>query len=543
MIVNSENIEFGYELISVLPHAYDLYLQGKLKGTVSGNDTAPFYYFSPSHTINKKERSWYNTEKVKTPNINIHRHTLDKKNWTPPPLKEYYANDELKFDKELLIICNRHNIEWNERPINFFNEETLKELFELLKDKYQVVYINIEGRPELYDNAKPIPLKDFDLLRSYPECINIHDLHKKHKYSFNELQLRLFANCSKYITMNGGHAILAAYFGGENIVMSKPGKPHAKEILPQVNSFYRWYNEFGGQRVMHVPDEKKLINKVKAVYLKEEPEINILVRTSGRKRYFEECIKSIQEQNYDNYNIWISIDNGDKYPISYPAYQIYINSKEIEDLKERNNDDGVVFHYNHYINILQNHVKNGLIMYLDDDDKLMDNNTFNKIASEYKKGNELIFWKAKVGVRTLPPDELWKQEPKLFNISGIGYAFDSKYKEFAWWRPFKRADYHCAKSLYNNIQNKGWIKEILASTQNGSHAGMRIDKPIINNTEIMRQYLEVEFVKNINGRKKGDKEKMSETKAKQFILLGYAKQVKKVIPKKETGKVIKKKLK
>jgi hypothetical protein len=543
MIVNSENIEFGYELISVLPHAYDLYLQGKLKGTVSGNDTAPLYYFSPSHTINKKERSWYNTEKVKTPNINIHRHTLDKKNWAPPPLKDYYQNDEFKFDKELLIICNRHNIEWDDRPINFFNEETLKELFELLKDKYQVVYINIEGRPELYDNAKPIPLKDFDLLRSYPECINIHDLHKKHKYSFNELQLRLFANCTKYITMNGGHAILAAYFGGENIVMSKPGKPHAKEILPQVNSFYRWYNEFGGQRVMHVPDEKKLINKVKTVYLKEEPEINILVRTSGRKRYFEECIKSIQEQNYDNYNIWLSIDNGDKYPIPYPAYQVYINSEEIKILKERNHDDGVVFHYNHYINILQNHVNNGLIMYLDDDDKLMDNNTFNKIASEYKKGNELIFWKAKVGARTLPPDELWKQEPKLFNISGIGYAFDSKYKEFAWWRPFKRADYHCAKSLYNNIQNKGWIKEILASTQNGSHAGMRIDKPIINNTEIMRQYLEVEFVKNINGRKKGDKEKMSENKAKQFILLGYAKQVKKVIPKKETGKVIKKKLK
>ena len=135
MIVDSHNIEFGYELISVLPHAYSLHLQGKLTGTRSGNDTDCLYYFSPKHTINKELRDWHNTPKVNAPNIDIHKNYLVKEDWTPPPLKEKYQNDRFKFDKELVIICNRHNKEWNAEPINIFNEETLAELFDLLKDE------------------------------------------------------------------------------------------------------------------------------------------------------------------------------------------------------------------------------------------------------------------------------------------------------------------------------------------------------------------------------------------------------------------------
>ena len=138
----------------------------------------------------------------------------------------------------------------------------------------------------------------------------------------------------------------------------------------------------------------------------------------------------------------------------------------------------------------------------------------------------MIFWRVLVGKRLLPPNELWKKEPQLFNVSGIGYCFDSKYKDFARWRPFKRADYHCAKSLYDNIKTVGWIDKLLSETQNGSHAGMRIDKPIINNTEMKRQYIDVKWLKSANGRKQGTLEKMVTTKASQFIKLGLVKEVK-----------------
>ena len=42
--------------------------------------------------------------------------------------------------------------------------------------------------------------------------------------------LKVFANCSHYITMNGGYSILSSLFQGTNIIYSKPGKPEAKEI-------------------------------------------------------------------------------------------------------------------------------------------------------------------------------------------------------------------------------------------------------------------------------------------------------------------------
>lgn len=533
MIINSHNIEFGYELISVLPYAYNLHLNNKLKGSISGNDTECLYYFSKSHKINKNKRSWYNTEKVTAPNIKIHRNTLDLNEWTPPPLKDHYKNKKFKFKKETVIICNRHNVEWNDKPINFFDEKTLKELFELLKDKYQVIYINVDGRPELYDNAEPIPLKDYELLKEYPEVINIHDLHKKHKeLSFNTLQLMLFANCEKYITMNGGHAILAAYFGGENIIMSKYGEPQAKELHPSVNSFYRWYDKFGGQRVLHVENEIKLIDKVKSLYVNKEPIINILVRTSSRKKYFETCINTILEQDYQNINIWVSIDNNDKYPIKHPVYPVYISKHEISDIKEKNKIDGIVFPYNHYINIIQDKINTGYIMYLDDDDKLNDNKVVSNIANEIKKGNDLVFWKVKIGEKILPPPELFGKEPKLFNISGIGYCFNSKYKEHAFWRPFKRADFNCAKSLHSNIKNKSWIDKVLASTQDGSHAGLRIDKTVLKlNEEMVRIKVKVKIVKdsfnNIKLKYKvGEVVELTDSKAKQFVLNGIAKPIK-----------------
>ena len=122
MIVNSHNIEFGYELISVIPYANYLQSKGLLTETISGNDTECLYYFSPKHTINTEPRSWYNTPKCATPNIKIHTNKLDKRQFLAPDYKNRFANDRFKFDKEIVIICNRVNIEWSTKPINYFDD-------------------------------------------------------------------------------------------------------------------------------------------------------------------------------------------------------------------------------------------------------------------------------------------------------------------------------------------------------------------------------------------------------------------------------------
>lgn len=245
--INSYLPEFGYELISILPYSYNLYKKNMLGNTISGLDTKCLYFFnSDNHTELSEKRGWHNMKKlwdIKFPNIGIHQAELDWEKFSPPPLKEHYNDKKIVFDKETIVICNRYNKEWEEDPINFLNLETLTILFDELKDKYQIVYINLKGDDRYYDNAPPLELGDFDLIKSKysNDVIILQDLLKKFDTTFNDIQLRVFAGCSKFITSNGGQSILASYFGGENIIFTKK----CREILPEVNSFYRWYHRFG----------------------------------------------------------------------------------------------------------------------------------------------------------------------------------------------------------------------------------------------------------------------------------------------------------
>lgn len=530
MIVNSENIEFGYELISHIPYANYLASKGQLTKTISGNDTECLYFFSPKHEINPEPRSWYNTSKCNTPNIRIHKPYLDKSQFLAPDYKKQYANDRFKYQKELVIICNRHNVEWSTKPINFFDLPTLRKMFELLQDKYQVVYINIEGRKELYDNAPPETLGDFDLLKEYSKVINIHDLHSKNKeLSFNTLQLMLFANCQKFITMNGGHALLAAYFGGENLIMSKYGNPQAKELSEAVNSFYRWYHEFSGQRCIHVANEEILIERINDMWIDCNPVVNILVRTSKRPNFFKHCINSILKQTYKNINIFVSIDDKENdYTIKYPVYPIFVDKIEPEVKKVHNESYGRLMIYNVYFNKMYDYIKDGLILYLDDDDKYNDNEALQKIVEEYKKGNELIFWRVKIGNKIIPENEYFGKAPVVFQINGTGFAFDSKYKNIALWEPWKRGDFRVASILHSKINNKSYINEVLTSAQDGAHHGLAIDisEEKLKNIEMETKIL----VKIINNKTKhgvldlriGDTIELTEAKARQYFAFGVA---------------------
>lgn len=508
MIVNSHNIEFGYELISVIPYANCLASKALLTETISGNDTECLYYFSPKHTINTEPRSWYNTPKCTTPNIKIHTNKLDKSQFLAPDYKNRYANDRFKFDKETVIICNRINVEWSTKPINYFDLETLKKMFDLLSNKYQIVYINIEGRPELYDNENPISIGDYDLLKSYPKVINIHDLHRENSdLTFNELQLMLFANCQKFITMNGGHALLAAYFGGENIIMSKQGKVQAQELKENVNSFYRWYHEFAGQRISLVHNEQDLIDRIRMQWIDCEPVVNILVRTSNRPFAFDRCIDSIVKQTYKNVNIIVSIDDEkNDYTVKYPVHPVHVEKTKhrIEPIND-NPNYGLPFHSNLYFNEMYKLCKPGLIIFLDDDDKFSVNDALQNIVDKYKQGSEYILWKVRNKRAIHPSSENFGKQPVCCDICGIGIAFDAKYKGLAEWEPYKRGDFRIADKLYKFIDKKAWINAVFTETQNGHGFGKKLDiVRRINKLSDMQNLIEIKIVKNIlNGKHTG----------------------------------------
>jgi hypothetical protein len=308
MKVDSYNIEFGYELLSALPYAYGLHLEGKLTETISGFDTKPLYFFSPKHTERNepRERSWFNTDNARKqglPYTTIHRPERPKLNF--PNYKEIYANDIYKWEKPTLVIANRYNREWGCDPINFFDEAILDWLFENLKHKYEIVYFAVDLPEEYQDNAKPRHLDDREVAYRH----NVKVFQDIRGESWNKSLLQIFANCEHYITMNGGYAIMASLFTGTNIIYSRrDGRAHSFELYDHINSFFRWYPNHNNLRTLLVESYTVLKKKIQAIYIDELPTVNIITRTSNRPNAFAFCYKSIEAQNYPNINLVVTTD-------------------------------------------------------------------------------------------------------------------------------------------------------------------------------------------------------------------------------------------
>ena len=295
-IVNSHLMEYGYELLSAYPYAYHLSLQGQLDGTISGYDTKPLYFFSPNHTEVNERRAFLNIHQAKhdgIPNTIIHRAELDWDQMTFPPLKEHYKDKAITFSKPTVCICNRYTKEWGKAPINYFDIPTLEKLFNLLKDKYQIVYISVAGRPAYYDHHEEEEQDDYDFIYSNydgSEVKIIHDIVEDREISFNEAVYKVFAGANKFVTMNGGYSILASYFGGENIIYCK----ESTDLI--FNDFNRWYWRIGGSEITHINTYDKLISITDRLYLKEDKPNTYFILDDHRVR---DKIKEIKLDDKD----------------------------------------------------------------------------------------------------------------------------------------------------------------------------------------------------------------------------------------------------
>lgn len=482
--------EFGYELISVLPYAYNLYLQGKLKATVSGKDTACLYYFSPDHKEISEKRSYSNVRKMKKtgfPNISIHKSSLDWDVFSPPPLNEYYSSSAITFEKPTVVICNRINNEWDGEPINFIDNQTLEHLFLLLKDKYQVIYIDsahfgvdYEDHVSFMDMHKDENIDKYDVL-------TLHDLSKMYPAcTINEIQCRLYSGCDKFISSNGGLGILCSYFGGENIIFSKICHEHN----PDVNSFHLWYQEFSKATITVIRNEQKLLTTVKDRWVLNRPLFNILIRTSNRPNYFHDCIKSIYEQSYSYYNIIVGIDSEDNFEyVKNHKCSVVRLSKNDDHIQERPDGEayGIWFPFNVYFNKLLEYANNGFVIYLDDDDSFFCNNALEKLAEKIEANNyDLIFWRVKFPTRLVPNDENWvKRIPVCRDMSTIGYMHNINL--LPTWEPWKRGDYRIAKYLHSKAANVFWFDDVLTGIQREIENGYgKCDDKLFVNTSKLK---------------------------------------------------------
>jgi hypothetical protein len=253
--------EFGNELILYIPYYYYLHINNLLfdNKITTYKGMKPFYYFlnNNNNTLIEKEnrRNW--TNPATNPllvNYNEHVKFFDKQYCIYPPYKLIYKNDIVLFNKPILVIHNKYNIEWNDKPINFIDIDTLRYIFDKLKDTYQIVYI----RPTKKKMDKNFSIDRNTIIDNFPDyhlienefkdkVITFYDLLKQYNYIYNELLLMLYSNCDNYICSQGGTGHLISYFYSKLIILHKKGG--------ELNggSYDGWYKEINNEQ------NKKLI--------------------------------------------------------------------------------------------------------------------------------------------------------------------------------------------------------------------------------------------------------------------------------------------
>jgi hypothetical protein len=239
----------------VLPFAYWHYKNGTLESTSSSKFTKELYFFSPQHTEEFEIRTEIGNYNYEMPRI-LYSQNYNMKKWLPVPLKEAYANDIYVYEKPILVIANRYNMEWDGPPISFYSVELLDYILSRLSDQYTVIYNRPRPHQITMDNSEIYELDEYDWLeRNYPNVVLMEQLYKENKgnaNNFNHLQLMVYANASKFISIHGGTATLASYFGGTNLIFSKKGPEH------HFNCYQKLYPKLSGAKILHAKTDEQV---------------------------------------------------------------------------------------------------------------------------------------------------------------------------------------------------------------------------------------------------------------------------------------------
>ena len=248
MLINSGNIEFGNELFAVLPYAYYQYKQGRLDATMSSAGSEAFYYFSPHHAISTWPRHWHNIKKSKVPNVHVNDFTGTGE-WYPPPYKAKYMNNEFVYDKPIYVVSNKYNKEWNGDPVNYLDLDVLYEIFDRLR--FYTVFYNRILPDRLCDDQERLDLYEHKMIRTFfPWVRFVHEIPG----DYNTNQLKLYANCERFVSVQGGNSILASYFGGRNVIYAVKGN--------ELNGFYDRLHLLSGCDVKHVMSYDDLLESL-----------------------------------------------------------------------------------------------------------------------------------------------------------------------------------------------------------------------------------------------------------------------------------------
>lgn len=212
------------------------------------------------------------------------------------------------------------------------------------------------------------------------------------------------------------------------------------------------------------------------------PIINIITRTSNRPNDFKMNREWVLKQTYPHYRHIVCCDDEATYAYTNDSgcdALVYVDREKLireDETKYRDPKTGWYSPHNLYMNECHKHVKDGWIIYIDDDDRFYHRESLEEMAKAIERVDEdtLVYWRIKIGRRDLPQIVDAKHPPKLGNISSQCFAFHSKYKDAFRWDGWKCGDHRFVSKLHGLIKKYVFLEKTLIYTPKANY-GKRND--------------------------------------------------------------------
>jgi hypothetical protein len=194
--------------------------------------------------------------------------------------------------------------------------------------------------------------------------------------------------------------------------------------------------------------------------------INIITRTHNRAENFKICRESIIKQTYKNINHIVGTDTECNY---YDA--IKVPPQEVQQPQLMPEYGTYPAPWNLSLNELAKEVKEGWVIYVDDDDMFSHQNALKIIVNNIDNDNQILLWRVNINNGWIVPNDIaFGRKIEAGNFSGIGMMFHSKHLPVD-WGSWSYGDFRVASQLLAKKLKPKWIDLVLTQTQGRPNNG------------------------------------------------------------------------
>lgn len=200
------------------------------------------------------------------------------------------------------------------------------------------------------------------------------------------------------------------------------------------------------------------------------PTLNVVTRVGTRPQAFQRCRFTVRKQTYPEVLHICGTEDDNAEGAGWAAFA----GKHISYRRLTEEDDGNYF-YNRYLNRFTGHVKDGYVMYLDDDDQFMRETAAAEIVEAMEAaGAGLGIWKVRFPQQCVPKIS-FGYVPTLADVSGIGFCWRTDLSKYVWWQQCFASDFYCIHGIFRECERQGvpvlWIDKVLTGVQRRFSAG------------------------------------------------------------------------